>query len=185
MKASIDSVWIALEVDQKAALAAPLMPGAAFLALDRLALLAALISLGYKFEVLGLVWYVSNLLLRFLHAFALHPSSLGSQFLHNQNLFRPSPHRWGLPAQGGLLKASQAYLEARLVNFVIHSFVQERKIWFQWVEVLDVSDSKLRRFLIKIRIVQPCWSHKRIGINRWFLWPAKSTGRYVAGAWDL
>ena len=43
------------EVDQKAALAAPLMPGAAFLALACLALLAALISLGYEFEVLGLV----------------------------------------------------------------------------------------------------------------------------------
>ena len=78
------------------------------------------------------------------------------------------------------LKASEAHSGARIVSFAIHSFVQDRKIWSQWFEILDVSDSKLRRFLIKISIVQPCWSHKRIGINRRLLWPARPTGQLRA-----
>ena len=44
-----------MEVGQKAVLAAPLMPEAAFLALDCLALLAALISLVCESGILGLV----------------------------------------------------------------------------------------------------------------------------------
>ena len=101
MRASIDSVWIALEVGQKAVLAAPSMPETVFLALDCLALLAAPISLVCESGVLGLVWCASNLRFRLLHAFASHPSSLGSKFLHIQNLLHPSPHRWRLPVLGG------------------------------------------------------------------------------------
>ena len=70
------------------------------------------------------------------------------------------------------LKASKTHLETRLVSFVIHRFVQDRKIWFQRFEVLDVGDSKLGCFLIKIRASQP---YKRIGINKRLFRPARST----------
>ena len=55
MRASIDSVRIAFEAGQKVALAAPLMREAAFSVLACFASPAVLISLGYEFEVLGLV----------------------------------------------------------------------------------------------------------------------------------
>ena len=137
MRASIDSVWIALEVGQKAVLAAPLMPEAAFLALDCLALLAALISLVCESGVLGLVWCSSNLRFRLLHAFASHPSSLGSKFLHIQNLLHPSPHRWMLVAQTGGLFSIERVVRLlsyqRTPSFLTHIWIQkilrQQKSW--------------------------------------------------------
>ena len=76
-----------------------------------------------------------------------------------------------------LLKSSEAHPETRLVSFVVHCFIQDREIWFQRFEVLDASDSTLSWFLIKVRIGQPCWIHKRIGINRLFFRPARSAKR--------
>ena len=73
--------------------------------------------------------------------------------------------------------SSETHPETRLVSFVIHRFVLDRKIWFQRFEVLDASDSTLRWFLIKVRIGQPCWIHKRIGINRLLFRPARSAKR--------
>ena len=83
------------------------------------------------------------------------------------------------------LKSSQAHSQARLVDFVVDCFVQDRKIWFQWFEVLDVSNPKLRWFLVKIRVGQPRGRCKRAGINKWLLRLTRSVGRSCAhGIWN-
>ena len=63
------------EARQEADLADPLPPVAAFLALACLALRAAITSLRYEVEVLGVVRRASNLWLRLLRAFSLSVSS--------------------------------------------------------------------------------------------------------------
>ena len=195
MRASIGSVWIALEARQEAVLAHPLKPGAAFSALACLALRAALISLGCEFGVLGLVWCASSLLLRLLRAFALlAASSLGSQLLYIQNPLRLSPHRWRLRAQGASLSSigwvarlfscqrtpsclTQIWMQKILWQKKHDLLPSRRIIWFQCIEVLDVSDSKLRWSLVKIGIGQPCRSNKRAGINRRLFWPTRCARR--------
>ena len=59
-----------------------------------------------------------------------------------------------------------------------HDLLPSRRIiWFQCIEVLDVSDSKLRWSLVKIGIGQPCRSNKRAGINRRLFWPTRCARR--------
>ena len=83
------------------------------------------------------------------------------------------------------LKASETHPDTRLVNFVIHFSIQDREVWFQRFEMLDVSDSKLWWFLVQIRIGQPCRSHKRAGI-KWLLFRlTRFAGRSRAdGIWN-
>ena len=101
MTSSIDSIWIASEVGQKAALTAPLMPEAAlswrlivWYCWRHWFLWDANLVFWVWFDAFRICFFAFSTL-----SLKLHPS-LGSQFHHNQNLLHPNPHRWRLPAQG-------------------------------------------------------------------------------------
>ena len=205
MRASVSTLLT--EAHQEVDLAVLLMPEAAFLALGCLVLPATLISSVRAIRVLGLVWCASDLRLRSLWAFSLPASFLISRSLL---LLRCKTNPRSLPKNfvliafflwlrlvhfakifivllKPLLKASQAHSQARLVDFVIDHFVQDRKIWFQWFEVLNVSNPKLRWFLVKISSVNRAGAAKGLvsSINWRLLRLTRSAGRsWAHGIWN-